>query len=318
MLVKIIHEDTAGLSEFYESLCREFDKLDKKILVIFEGIDRIYDKTTIQKLFAISEKISGKKLHVIFHYDMHVLKEQGFDRDYLKKYIPYTVNLTKIPYEKLVEYLWEDLKMSDTPLKMDDVCEICCGLSGLYRMNHLLGTDISLNINLSDCISIRKVRIFLSELKILLTSENITDRIGKEDAKTILLIVFIKHFFNPYYEKLYVGESHRKKNKIISVELVDNCNYCNLRYKNVYFQVIHFINELEAAGNMNHEKSYWNFFENYMGAAAMLGYLNHMEYWMFQFPDAAENNCEFAKSLLENAEKELEKKKEKQQPDSPE
>lgn len=44
----------------------------------------------------------------------------------------------------------------------------------------MLGADISLNINLADCISVRKVRIFLSELKILLTSENITDRIGKE------------------------------------------------------------------------------------------------------------------------------------------
>lgn len=116
---------------------------------------------------------------------------------------------------------------------------------------------------------------------------------------------FLRFYFSQY----------RKKNKTISVELVDNCNYCNLRHKNVYFQVIHFINGLEAAGNMNHEKSYWNFFENYMGAAAMLGYLNHMEYWMFQFPDAAENNCEFAKSLLENAEKELEKEKETRQPD---
>lgn len=172
MLVKIIHEDTAGLSESYESLCREFDKLKKKILVIFEDIDRIYDKTIIQKLFAISEKISGKRLHVIFHYDMHVLKEQGFDRNYLEKYIPYTVNLTEIPYEKLVEYLWEDLGMSDMPLKMDDVRRICRSLTGLYKMNHLLGADISLNINLSDCISIRKVRIFLSNIFSIHTMKN--------------------------------------------------------------------------------------------------------------------------------------------------
>ena len=503
MLVKIIDEDTAGLSASYESLCREFDKLNKKILVIFEDIDRIYDKTTIQKLFAISEKISGKRLHIIFHYDIHVLKEKGFDRDYLEKYIPYTVNLTVIPYEKLVEYLWKDLGMPDTPLKMDYVRGICHNFSGLYKMNHLLGADINLNINLPDCISVRKVRIFLSELKKLLTSDNITNSTGKEDAKTVLHIVFIKHFFNPYYEQLRVGESplqslrlvsygkeytlpevlakyrkpkketeeernkriqdfrtlihdaencsvcgilflldyeleiqqiekntdkiateplqnlknkyknekidrivwnilangtseltdienavqklqqevlnkekaeqenawekytadmfnqnlwkdnktifllgtdpflslfkamrtvragenqwtaflsfyfsqYLKKHKTISVELVDNFNYCNLHYKNVYFQVIHFINGLETAGNMNNEKSYWDFFENYMGAAAILGYLSHMESWMFKFPDTTENNCDFAKSLLKNAEKELEQKKEKQKLD---
>lgn len=49
---------------------------------------------------------------------------------------------------------------------------------------------------------------------------------------------FLSFYFSQYL----------KKHKTISVELVDNCNYCNLRYKNVYFQVIHFINGLETAG----------------------------------------------------------------------
>ena len=70
--------------------------------MIFEDIDRIENKDTIKKIFAISEKLATKELHIVYQFDAGELKNKGFTYKYLEKYIPYTVNLTDIDYEKLV------------------------------------------------------------------------------------------------------------------------------------------------------------------------------------------------------------------------
>ena len=64
----VVGSDT-GLSASFEGFGRELDKLNRKVLLIFEDIDRIFQQDTIQKIFAISEKISCENLHVVFQYD---------------------------------------------------------------------------------------------------------------------------------------------------------------------------------------------------------------------------------------------------------
>lgn len=89
----------------------------------------------------------------------------------------------------------------------------------------MLGADISLNINLADCISIRKVRIFLSELKILLTSENITDRIGKEYTLPEVLAKYRKPKNESEEEK--TRRLQEFKNLIYAAE---NCTICEILF----------------------------------------------------------------------------------------
>ena len=208
----VVGSDT-GLSASYEGFRRELDKLNRKVLLIFEDIDRIFQQDTIQKIFAISEKISCENLHVVFQYDSRVLTEKGFERDYLEKYIPYTVNLTEISYEKIVEYQWEDLKMAETPLERDEVSGIGVVVPGQFKAARILGIDMDFRMDFRGTASVRKVRIFLSELKeILLSNEELS---RKENVKTVMYVVMMKHFFHSYYEMLCIGESPLESLKLV-------------------------------------------------------------------------------------------------------
>lgn len=213
LLGELVVGNDIGLSASYESFRQELGKLNRKVLIIFEDIDRIFQQDTIQKIFAISEKISCENLHVVFQYDSRVLTEKGFDRDYLEKYIPYTVNLTEISYEKIVEYQWEELKMAETPLERNEVSRIGVLLPGQFKAARILGIDMDFRMDFRGIASIRKVRVFLSELKKILLSNKEMSR--KENVKTVMHVVMMKHFFHSYYEMLCIGESPLESLKLV-------------------------------------------------------------------------------------------------------
>ena len=55
-------------------------------------------------------------------------------------------------------------------------------------------------------------------------------------------------------------------------------------------------------GNINADKSYTNFLENYLGAIASLGYCKRMEYWMFTFEGPVEQQVDFVLGILDDLE----------------
>lgn len=205
LLGGLLAEDSEGLASAYESFSRELGMLKKKVLLIFEDVDRIPAEDTMRKIFAIAEKLSGERLRVIFQYDVQELKDKSIDRHYLEKYIPYTVNLTSIPYPRLVEYLWDELDMKDCPLPMEWVRDVASRLPSVYEVNRILGAEARVEIDLSQLATTRKVRIFLRELKHMLAENK---ELGTaENAETTMRVLFVKHFFNEIYESLCIGIS---------------------------------------------------------------------------------------------------------------
>lgn len=205
MLWDQMGESGAGMTASFDGVRKELDRLDRKILIIFEDIDRISDKATIQKVFSIGEYMSDPSLHIIYQYDAQALEKEGFDRDYLEKYIPYTVNLTHIPYESLVKYMWKELGMEETLLEMDKVRDIPRHMPGQFELERLLKAQLSISTELGAQVSARKVRIFLSELKELL--ETNPELCRAETIETVCAVVFIKHFFDSKYSLFYIGKS---------------------------------------------------------------------------------------------------------------
>lgn len=200
----IVLGDTDRMSATFEGYKNELRRLPKKILLIFEDIDRIYRHEEIQKIFAISEKLAGKQLHVIYQYDYAKLVENDFDRDYLEKYIPFSVNLTEIGFERLVDYLWTKLKIPEDLLQKKQIQSLLWTLPGAYEFEKTLGIGCDFSIDLQ-AVSIRKMQIFLKEL-VLVLSQN--KELQKKDVIDYTIRgVFIKHFLYPYYEQFRIGES---------------------------------------------------------------------------------------------------------------
>lgn len=62
----IILGDNIPVSSTFEEIKRDIRKIEKSILVIYDDIERIDDEHIIKKIFAISEKLSGDKIHFIY------------------------------------------------------------------------------------------------------------------------------------------------------------------------------------------------------------------------------------------------------------
>ncbi len=233
----ILFHDLSGMAASFESYRNAFAKLDKKIVVIFEDIDRITDEKIIQKIFAISEKIACDQLHVIFQFDSDEIEKVGFDRDYLEKYIPYIVNLTEIEFADIVKYQWDELKMSETGLKIEDITLIMHKAEHAFQLEQLMGIELNLEI-LLPAVSIRKVRIFLTELKIVFRENK--DFGEKSVRETVIATLFIKHFFYDVYQTFRIGQSPYEQ---LQVVCYDEC-----------FTIQGLVNALQAQVGESEEK----------------------------------------------------------------
>ena len=198
---KEILRESESMAASFASYKKELYKIPKKILLVYEDIDRIGKKKTIKKIFAISEKLAGERLHVIYQYDAQEMEALDFDRDYLEKYIPYTVNLTPIRLERLIDLQWDSMKMPKQ-LEKNAVRFLRMHVTNAYQLKRLLGVDMTFELELP-VVTIRKVRIYLQEIKILI--EENPEYQKKENIETLVHVLFLKHFYEPYYKKLQIG-----------------------------------------------------------------------------------------------------------------
>ena len=200
----IAADQNDGFSATYDSLQEELRLLPKKVLLCFEDIDRISDPDTIKKVFALSEKLASERVHVLFQYNIDLLSQAGLSQEYLEKYVPHTVGLTPIPYEKLVGYLWDTVGLPTNNEAVKFVSAIARYTPDSFNLSKLIHVDITF-LDMEPLCSIRKVRAYLLELRSYLhineeSSLNETD-------KTNIRILFIKHFLPECYHDFKLGES---------------------------------------------------------------------------------------------------------------
>lgn len=100
LLYNYLHDWKSGNITAYEGLQKELCELNKKVIIIFEDIERVNHPDAVKKVFAIAEKLSCDRVKFIFEYNSEALDEQHIDREYRNRYIPYELNLTQITYKK--------------------------------------------------------------------------------------------------------------------------------------------------------------------------------------------------------------------------
>lgn len=106
--------------EIINGFKEDLSKMQKKILIIYEDLDRISDQKVIKNIFAFSEKLSDKKVKIIYEYDENNLREIGFDNKYIEKYMPYKVTLTKMNFFEILEFKLKNMKFDNEILNIDD------------------------------------------------------------------------------------------------------------------------------------------------------------------------------------------------------
>lgn len=228
-------------TELYESIIDGVNKLDKPVIVIFEDIDRINNQNIIFKLFSIVELLSAKtnKFKVCYQYDADKLTEiLNIDSKYLEKYIPFSINLTPINFERTLKVLLENGKSKKKykNILLDDI-------SFIYQ-RQFLDFDLRKIINresefsMTYYFTIRSVVFFLDELEQLLELQEYNN-----NKKVLITFLAIKHFLPHIYKSLSPIErfsecnffEYKKENKNIA-EIIALFQTTETGKKNELFQ----------------------------------------------------------------------------------
>lgn len=172
-------------------------------MIIFEDIDRVSDSDVIKKTFDIAEKLAGEKIKIIYEFDEEELNKKGFERNYVEKYIPYTVNLTRIPFAEMVKQMLEELKVDKEDLTYEELRFLSGPVFDDYAIKRALKIEGEFKIDMHG-FSIRKLKFMLQEFQILL-KEN--EAFGQKSNKKVLLVfLLMKYVFYDCYCMLNLVE----------------------------------------------------------------------------------------------------------------
>lgn len=199
----LLFADDQVFSNALNGFKEELEHLEKNILVIYEDIDRIDNAEIVKKIFAISEKLSGQRIKVLYQYEEANLKEMGLDRNYLEKYIPYVVNLTELQLFEMLELMMGERAVSPEVLTLDDFGFFRFAVYTDKKVAEILRIAVEFKLRIEN-LTIRKVEHFLNEL--MHTLESNTEYQKEENKRTVINFLLLKHFNVPYYEKLRQGE----------------------------------------------------------------------------------------------------------------
>lgn len=199
-------DEHRGTSAAFEGLKEDLKKVSKKILIIYDDLDRVTDRAVVDKIMAISDKLAGDKIHILYLYDSSHMEEE---RDFLEKYIPYQLKLTPVSFRDVVQGLWKELGMQESELELEDITKletqslINWSLNKKTEMDQM-GVTISISWG-----NVRRVRIFLTELKIFLQNERNEsgEPFTTEERQLLCKCFMVKNFMYGIYETFEVGIS---------------------------------------------------------------------------------------------------------------
>lgn len=209
-----------GKSSIYEELREKVNQLpdNKRILIVFEDLERVKDAEAIKKIWAISERLASDKIKFVYEYDGNNLDDLGLTWNYREKYIPLEMSLTSLTYDIILNNLFKNKsKFITLPSFLKNIIQ-----STPYIEIPYIGQDYKLmdskeKFHLFDFISIRKVKSFLDEVAarngINLNYYTIEDKTVQDAqskiwdmrAKVITGFCFVKYFMHDTYRKLMVG-----------------------------------------------------------------------------------------------------------------
>lgn len=188
-------------TELFDTLLNDVQRLKKQIVITFEDIDRIKSAETIYKIFALSDKLASDNIKILYQYDENeLLKILHVKKLYLEKYIPYTIELTQIKFQRIISVLLKNKKYENICYKDFDFIT----LRTIY-IPWQIQKKLKINFNLELDIfgfSIRKIQIFLEEINNTLKNENYINY-----KRQVITYFFIKHFLYYLYEKLSIEDS---------------------------------------------------------------------------------------------------------------
>ena len=181
-----------------EKLAGELNTIKETTIINYEDIDRITDTNTLKQLLAVNELLVRKvrKLKIIYQYSDNRLRQLGLEQEYLEKYIPQTISLSKLGFLEVVGQVLS--KKSEMKFSFNKELEEMVGeyTIGSAMDGVLAGMEIRLPKMYPSIYPYRKVEAFIDEAYSVMRDNR--DYKGKK-CKIALKVLFLKHFIPQLY-----------------------------------------------------------------------------------------------------------------------
>lgn len=181
-----------------EKSAGELNTIKETTIINYEDIDRITDTNTLKQLLAVNELLVRKvrKLKIIYQYSDNRLRQLGLEQEYLEKYIPQTISLSKLGFLEVVGQVLS--KKSEMKFSFNKELEEMVGeyTIGSAMDGVLAGMEIRLPKMYPPIYPYRKVEAFIDEVYSVMRDNR--DYKGKK-CKIALKVLFLKHFIPQLY-----------------------------------------------------------------------------------------------------------------------
>lgn len=200
-LSQIFVRDDISYSDAITGFRDSLSQVKQTLIIVYEDLDRIEKPEVIQRIMGISEKMVGKKIKVLYQFDEQNLQKKGFDRIYLEKYIPFTLNLTEIPFARILDYLFAKENQKNLSVDRADFNFLCLPINTPFAFcGKSRGATISLKL---PNVTIRRTEHFLKEINTFLKKDSVYEKNKRE----VILFFLLKHFYYELYQMLVPGQS---------------------------------------------------------------------------------------------------------------
>lgn len=225
--------DSNSYTELFDTLLKDVQRLKKTIVITFEDIDRIKSTETIYKIFALADKLASENIKILYQYDENeLLKILQVKKLYLEKYIPYTIELTQIKFERIIAVFLKNNKYKNICYKDFEFLTLKT-IFIPWQIQKKLGINFNLELDIFG-FSIRKIQIFLEEVNNALENELFIDY-----KRQIITFFFIKHFMYHIFEKLSIEDT-----------FIDSCKFI---YKKKNYTIYELFNDFESGELKNND-----------------------------------------------------------------
>lgn len=257
-LLNIIEKNDTDFATAKMKMNAELKKLEnKKIFIFIDDLDRIIDeKSKINILKIIYESINLEKCLTIFTMNFGQLNSFDKNDDFFDKYIDYSINLSNVLFEEIVDEYSSIFFSSDliNTLNINTTRDEIINTIKKTNSNILYSLEYNLDDNEKSEVrnSINKFQYYSNNprkiKKLLKTMENLLNTVnktlfitntyfeGKYSSVNWIEILFrialLKVFFNDSFNSLYLLNNIKDYKKII-------------KYNNLYNCILHDIDEYE-------------------------------------------------------------------------
>lgn len=126
-----------------------------------------------------------------------------FNRNYLDKYIPYTVNLTQINFYDIVNKVLKEFEDEYEYVKKNDFNFLCIHIRLDWVLREIFNKNIEYSLKIYNY-SIRKVKHFLDEIENTFENEEMYRE--NDLRKAVVIFYLIKHFDYDIYNKFTLSK----------------------------------------------------------------------------------------------------------------